>query len=62
MSDKIDSHVIQRLKDQLLIVLVNRLGGNIDLPIAEVDNTGQYILELQAREPGFLSLQVTKKQ
>lgn len=31
--------VIEMLKDQLLIVLIKRLGGKVDLPCAEVDDT-----------------------
>jgi hypothetical protein len=35
------------LKDQLLIVLVKRLGGSVTLPVAEVDDTGQDLLALE---------------
>ena len=30
--------------EQLLIVLMNRLGGNVDVPVSEVDATGQYVM------------------
>lgn len=33
--------VLDDLKDQLLIVLLKRLGGSIDVPVAEVDDTAQ---------------------
>lgn len=33
--------VLDDLKDQLLIVLLKRLGGAVTLPVAEVDDTGQ---------------------
>lgn len=35
---------IDAMKDQLLIVLFNRLGGTCDIPVAEVDETGKYAL------------------
>ena len=31
---------IEKMKTQLLIVLVNRLGGEITIPASEIDNTG----------------------
>ncbi len=34
-ADAIDS-----MKDQLLIVLLKRLGGNVKIPVAEIDGTG----------------------
>jgi hypothetical protein len=40
----IHAAVLDDLKDQLLIVLVKRLGGTIDLPVAEIDDTGQNML------------------
>lgn len=33
--------VIDGFKEQLLIVFLKRLGGRIDIPLAEVDDTGQ---------------------
>lgn len=35
--------VIDDFKDQLLIALLRRLGGKVDIPIAEVDETGRFI-------------------
>ena len=35
---------IDDMKDQLLIALVRRLGGNLNIPIAEVDDTGGVVL------------------
>lgn len=32
--------VIEAMKDQLLLVLINRLGGKVEIPAAEVDGTG----------------------
>lgn len=34
---------IDDMKDQLLIVLFNRLGGSVDIPVAEVDGTGRFV-------------------
>lgn len=34
------------LKDQLLIVFLNRLGGDVEIPVHEIDGTGQYMLSL----------------
>ena len=31
---------IEAMKDQLLIVLIRRLGGTVKIPVAEVDATG----------------------
>lgn len=39
--------VIEAMKSQLLIVLINRLGGNVDLPVAEIDGTGKYNLAMR---------------
>lgn len=35
---------IEAMKSQLLIVLINRLGGAADIPISEVDGTGKFNL------------------
>lgn len=39
--------VIEAMKSQLLIVLINRLGGTVDLPVAEVDGTGKFNLAMR---------------
>ena len=41
---QIHHDVIDRLKQQLLIVLINRLGGKVDIPVPEVDATGAWLL------------------
>ncbi len=38
---------IDAMKDQLLIVLINRLGGAVDIPVAEIDATGEYMLAMR---------------
>lgn len=32
--------VIEAMKDQLLIVLIKRLGGEVSIPAEEIDDTG----------------------
>lgn len=53
--------LIDDLKDQLLIVLVNRLGGNITIPVAEIDGTGGFLLSLNAVGSAF-NFSISKKQ
>ena len=36
--------VIDSFKDQLLIVFLKRLGGNVSIPLSEVDDTGRDLL------------------
>lgn len=46
----LDPALIQRLKDQLLIVMALRLvgeGGEVRMPAAEVDGTGPYIVDME---------------
>lgn len=45
--------MIDNLKDQLLIVFLNRLGGSVDIPVAEIDATGQYTLALSLKGTTF---------
>jgi hypothetical protein len=50
-------------RNQLLIVLANRLGGNIAIPAAEVDGTGGYLLSLEIDpDARTFALQTRKKQ
>lgn len=59
---------VQQLKDQLLIVLAKRLGGEIEVPVSELDDTGGDMLEFQvinnpAKSPQpFFQIRVSKKQ
>jgi hypothetical protein len=34
------------MKGQLLIVMVNRLGGSIEIPVSEIDATGGWMLHV----------------
>lgn len=40
--------LLEAMKGQLLIVLTNRLGGRVDIPVSEVDATGQWMLAMEA--------------
>lgn len=39
--------LLDDLKDQLLIAFLNRLGGNLVMPVAEVDGTGAFCMALR---------------
>ena len=55
------AEILDNFKDQLLIVLVKRLGGSITIPISEVDDTGSDILSMSLdTEDGFY-FEVSKK-
>ena len=45
--------ILDDLKDQLLIVLLKRLGGNVILPVAEVDDTGGNVVEFCIKDRCF---------
>lgn len=52
----IDYETQQRLMamlPQLLIVFVNRAGGKIDIPVDEVNDTGEFILAMGVEENHF---------
>ena len=38
---------IEAMKDQLIIVLINRLGGKVSIPVQEIDGTGQFLLSMR---------------
>jgi len=44
-----EAHIaaIEAMKNQLLIVLVNRLGGCIQVPMSEIDDTSQFVMMLR---------------
>ena len=54
---------MEAMKNQLIIVLINRLGGDVSIPVSEIDATGQFMLMLEPdhakREFRFI---VEKKQ
>jgi hypothetical protein len=55
------AQVLDDFKDQLLIALVRRLGGVVDMPVAEVDDTGSVTLALSVNDRTF-HFEVRKKQ
>ena len=52
--------VLDDFKDQLLIVFLKRLGGTLDIPVAEVDDTGQDTLAFSVRD-GVFHFETRKK-
>lgn len=48
--------VLDDFKDQLLIVLVKRLGGKVSLPVTEVDDTGRNTLSFNIVDGVFHSV------
>jgi hypothetical protein len=38
---------IDAMKGQMLIVLVNRLGGHVEIPVDEIDGTGAFNLSMK---------------
>lgn len=39
--------LIDELKNQLLITLIKRAGGAVEIPVSEVDDTGQDLLNMR---------------
>jgi hypothetical protein len=50
------------MKDQLLIVLLNRLGGEQIIPVAEVDATGSWLLSMTYDDRGTFTFKTARKQ
>jgi hypothetical protein len=48
-----DDGLLRRFKDQLLIVMLKRLGGEATLPLSEIDATGMDLLAFQLKENAF---------
>lgn len=42
------ARLIDNMKDQLIIVLMNRLGGQITIPVDEIDSTRGYLMMMHA--------------
>lgn len=57
-----DAAAFDLIKGQLLIVLVKRLGGNVVLPVSEVDDTGSDLLTMEIDENKNFILKAEKKQ
>ena len=41
---------IQAMLSQVVIVLVNKEGGKLSIPVADIDGTGQYMMYMEASE------------
>jgi hypothetical protein len=55
------AQVLDDFKDQLLIVLLKRLGGKVSIPVAEVDDTGSDLVEFNIVDRVF-NFEVRRKQ
>ncbi len=53
--------VLDDFKDQLLIILLKRLGGQVSIPVAEVDDTGQDMLAFRIDEQKVFHFVLRKK-
>ena len=57
------TQILDDFKDQLLVVLIKRMGGNITIPIAEADDTGNDLLAMAVDiENKEFKFEVQKKQ
>lgn len=53
--------MLDDFKDQLLVVLIKRLGGTVDIPVEEVDATGQDLVMFNVVDRVF-HFEARKKQ
>lgn len=53
--------ILDDFKDQLLIAFVKRLGRNVSIPVAEIDETGRYTLAFSI-SGGQFHFQLREKQ
>jgi len=53
--------VLDEFKDQLLIALIQRLGGRVNVPVKDVDQTGGVVLMMNIVDGSF-NFEVRKKQ
>lgn len=47
------AQLMDDFKDQLLLALINRLGGAISIPVKEVDETGKFLLKMSIKNNSF---------
>lgn len=45
---------IDDMKDQLILVLIRRLGSHVTIPVQEIDSTSGFILTMEARNGVFV--------
>lgn len=66
INEKIDdehARIIEIFKEQLLIVFAKRLGGEINIPVAEIDDTRDYLLSFNIDiDNGIFNFKLGKKQ
>lgn len=60
-ADPLAAELIDAMKGQLLMVLINRRGGEVRVPVAEIDDTGGLLLSMRLDGSTFV-FQVEKKQ
>jgi len=54
------AQAMENFRDQLMIVLLQRLGDKVSIPVAEVDNTGGHLVTMKV-ENGVFNIEVIKK-
>lgn len=60
---QVHADAIEAMKGQLIIVLVNRLGGKVTTSLEEIDGTGRYLLTMRVdRSSRRFIFEVRKKQ
>lgn len=56
------AQMLDAMKVQMLIVMVNRLGGKVDIPVEEIDGTGQFMMQMSLEQTtGVFTFEVSKK-
>lgn len=53
---------LDRMSRQLLIVLVTSLGGDVTIPVSEIDGTGDRVMFMEVLEDEKFRFIVKKKQ
>jgi len=55
--------LLDDLKDQLLIIFLKRLGGSINIPVGEIDNTGMDLFSFSVDpHTGVFKFRIQQKQ
>jgi hypothetical protein len=57
----VHADLIDCLKEQLLIVFLKRLGGHVDIPVKEVDDTGKDMLYFNVTPDRVFHFSIQKK-
>lgn len=59
----VTADLLEAMKTQLLIVLVNRLGGRQVIPVDEIDGTGAWMMSMEVdQKRGRFIFRTSKKQ